>query len=208
MANTSKAKSKSIYKGASDLWEQALSSVKNLSRFFRTESRDKRTIKSTQRAAKELFTDRKNKEIGEQLGVSYQRVTSIKRQVMEGKAYSPELRDILQSAADEYNDKPRQLEDGIYFFPKRDKLVKSTNHIDTIKIFPELSDATKFWKKVIKSDKFIAITQVGKGDKAFYHVVGLGTRRQRPFKGAIQDKRAKNRIDQILGKYSLPGKHK
>lgn len=203
MAKTSRVKTsskKSVYKGASDLWEQALSSVKNLSKFFRTESRDKRTIKSTQKAWRELSNERTNKEIGEQLGISYQRVTSIKRQVSEGKAYSPELRDVLQSAASEYNDAPRKLEGGVYFFPNKEKLQKTSKNLDHIKTFPELSDAVNFWKKIIKSDKFIAITQVKQKGGMFYQIVGFGKRTQRPKAGAIQDKRAKNRIDDLLKK--------
>lgn len=192
---------KSIYKGATDLWEQALSSVKNLSKFFRSESRDKRTIKSTQKAWKELSNERTNKEIGEQLGISYQRVTSIKKQVEQGKAYSPELRDVLQSAAKEYNDEPRKLDGGVYFFPNKEKLQKTSKHLDHIKTFPELDDAVNFWKKIIKSDQFIAITQVKKKGGMFYQLVGFGKRAQRPEKNVIKDKRAKNRITDLLAKY-------
>lgn len=192
---------KSIYKGASDLWEQALSSVKNLSKFFRSESHDKRTIKSTQRAAKELFTDRRDKEVAEKLGISRQRATSIRKQVEAGKAYSPELRDVLKSAATEYNDSPRQLEGGVYLFPNKEKLQKTSKHLDHIKTFPELSDAVNFWKKIIKSDKFIAITQVKQKGGTFYQIVGFGKRTQRPKGGSIQDKRAKNRITDLLAKY-------
>lgn len=195
------AKKKSIYQGARDIWEQALTSVKSLSRFFRSQSRDKRTIKSTQKALGELSKGRTNKEIGEQLGIPYQRVTSLKKKISQGEAYSPELRDILKEAADEYNEEPRKLEGGVYFFPNREKLQKSVNRIEHIKTFPELSDAVNFWKKIIKSDKFIAITQVKKKGGMFYQVVGFGKRTQRPKGGKIQDRRAKNRVDQLLKKY-------
>lgn len=193
-------KKKSVFEGARDLLEQAIGSVKNITAFFRSTSRDKRTIKSTQRAMREATQGRTNKEIGEQLGVSYQRVTALKKAVEEGTAYSPELRDLFQEEAERYNEEPRELEGGLYLFPNREKLENSVNHLDVIKTFPEEEDAVKYWKKIIQSEQYIAI--VKNGD--FFELVGFGRRNQRPKgpKREISDKRAKNRLDQILTKYS------
>jgi hypothetical protein len=193
-------KKKSIFEGARDLVEQGIKSVKNITAFFRSTSRDRRTIKSTQRAMREATQGRTNKEIGEQLGVSYQRVTAIKKAVEEGTAYSPELRDLFQEEAQRYNEEPRELEGGVYLFPNREKLERSVNNLDTIKTFPELDDALKYWGKIIQSDDYIAIV---KEKDDFYSVVGLGRRSQRPKgpKHEISDRRAKNRLDQILTKY-------
>lgn len=194
-------KKKTIFEGAQDIFEQALTSVKNLSAFFRSTSRDKRTIKSTQKAMKQLSENRTNKEIGEQLGIPYQRVASLKKQIEEGKAYGPELRDLIKEEADQYNETPQQMEGGIYYFPNRDKLEKSVNKIETIKAFPTLIDAKNYWKKIIKSDKFIGITKVRKGKQDFYELVGFGRRSQRPRNGEIKDHRAKNRLQDIMKKY-------
>ncbi len=194
-------KKKSVFEGARDLVEQALGSVRNLTAFLRTTSRDRRTIQSTRRAMREATQGRTNKEVGEQLGISYQRVTALKKAVEEGHAYSPELRDIFQEEAKRYNEEPQQLPEGVTLFPNREKLERSINHLDTIKTFPELSDAINYWKRIIKSDLYIAIVKEKDG---FYSVVGLGRRSQRP-KGPnreISDRRAKNRLDQILQKYS------
>lgn len=194
-------KKKTIFQDARDLFEQGLQSVKNLSRFLSGTSRDKRTIKSTQKAFKELSEGRRAKDIGEQLGIPYQRVAVLRKKIEAGEAYSPELRDIVKEAAQEYNEKPQKLDGGVMYFPNKEKLQNSVNHIEVVKTFPELEDARRYWKRIINSDKYIGITSITKKGQKFYQVVGMGKRSQRPYKGKIQDHRARNRIDDIIAKY-------
>src|SRR5512146_81260 len=71
-------------------------STPKVSKFFQTNSTDKRTIRSTQRITQELTRHEKASTIANRLGVSTQKWVAIRKQVNQGKAYSPELRDTLK----------------------------------------------------------------------------------------------------------------
>jgi hypothetical protein len=164
--------------------------------FYIPKPTDKRTVKSTQRAARELFADRTDKEVAAQLGISRQKATALKQKIAAGKAYGPELRDQLQNANRDYIATPQQMSEGVYYFPEMSKL-KKTTHVDIIKPFTFLEDALQWWKTIVKSGTYLAITQ----KNGMYYVVGLGKRSQRPQKGKIQERGAGNRVKQLLSKY-------
>lgn len=159
-------------------------------------SHDKRTVKSTQRAARELATGRRPKEIADQLGISVQKWNSLKKQIEQGEIYGPEIKNQLENARQEYLTTPQQQENGVYFFPDLNKL-KKTTHVDMIKGFPELEDALEWWESIVASDTYIAIAE----KNGMYYVVGLGKRSQRPQKGRTHETGGGNRVKQLLAKY-------
>jgi hypothetical protein len=163
---------------------------------IRTLSHDKRTVKSTQRAARELAAGRSPKEVADQLGISVQKWTSLKKQIDRGDIYGPEIKSRLAAAKTEYLTTPQQMENGVFYFPDLNKL-KKTTHVDMIKGFPELSDALEWWESIVASDTYIAIAE----KNGMYYVVGLGKRSQRPQKGRGHEAGAGNRVKQLLAKY-------
>jgi len=163
---------------------------------IRALSHDKRTVKSTQRAARELAQGRSPKAIADQLGISVQKWTSLKKQIDRGDIYGPEIKTHLESAKKEYLTTPQQMENGVYYFPDLNKL-KKTTHVDMIKGFPELDDALEWWESIVASDTYIAIAE----KNGMYYVVGLGKRSQRPQKGRTHETGGKNRVKQLLAKY-------
>jgi len=165
------------------------------------ENRDKRSIKSTQRAARQLAENRSDKEVASQLGMSRQKWTGLKKKIESGEAYSPELKDQLDNARLDYTATPQQMENGVYFFPDMGKLKKVT-HVDIIKTFGFLDDALDWWESIVSSDTYIAITELN----GSFHVVGLGRRNQRPYKGKVAKRGGGNRVKQLLDKYPKAGK--
>jgi len=194
------AKRRNIYQDAKDILQQGLISVRKLSSFFKQTSHDKRTVKSTQRAAAELSEGRKPKEVASQLGMSYQRWTAIKKQIDKGQAYSPELRDILKDTREEYLSEPQKETapggKSVWYFPDMNRLKQRTK-VDLIKPFGFLSDALAFWETIISSSEYIAITN----KDGMYYVVGLGKRSQRPQKGKKMERGGGNRVNQLLKAY-------
>lgn len=193
-----------------DILEQGLISSVSPVQFLKNNTRDARTRKSTQRAARDFFEGKTSREAGEQLGVSYQRATAIRRGIEKGQIYSPELRDLLQENVKE-GEKPYRLEAGVWYFPDEKQLNKIYK-TERIKGFAELDDAEDFWNTVIGSEKYIVIVrQKGKTPReSFYQVVGLGSRAERPRtykakksgrKYKRTEKRGEMRLDQIRKKY-------
>lgn len=200
---------RNLQQDSKDIIEQGIISIKKgLSDFLGNITRDRRTRKSTQKAAAEFFEGKRAKQAGEELGVSYQRAAAIKRGIESGKYYSPELRDIFKEKNEEFNIRPQYVgseegEGGVWFFPDRNRLER-THKVEEIKAFPFLEDAIEWWSSVIGSDKFIAITRE-KGKKPgddFYHVVGIGERSQRP--KTVKSKSGKSRkVTENPGKVRL-----
>src|SRR6185503_8127218 len=91
---------------ARDIFAQGLISVRKLTGFFQTTNRDKRSIKSTQRAARELAAGHSDKEVASQLGISRQKWTALKHRIEKGAAYSPELREVLREADQDIKQAP------------------------------------------------------------------------------------------------------
>jgi hypothetical protein len=217
------AKKKSIFENAKDLIEQGLVSAKSLTGFFRNTNRDKRTIKSTQKAVETFQAGRTNKEAAADLGISTQRYTALKKQISQGKAYSPELRDVLIENAPRQepsrrstprNVEPETLVDvardksGVYTFSSLETLQDSGTKVEIIKSFPSKRSAISWWKTIVNSGKYIA---VAKDSSGFYNVVAFGKREERPksytkhYKNGkskkvtvIEDKNGRNRVSEII----------
>lgn len=198
---------------AKDIISQALVSVKNLSAFWRTESHDKRTIKGTKTALKELQGKRKDKEVAADLGISRQRYTALKNQINKGKAYSPELRDILKDTTAERKEalEPERLKEGVYVFPSLETLQDTGTKVEVIKSFTSKKDARSWWKNIVNSGKYVGIAKQSNG---LWSVVAFGERKQRPktiktrnSKGQytseriIEDMHGRNRVSEIMDKY-------
>jgi len=164
--------------------------------FYIPEVRDGRSRKGTQKAAKELWEGRTNKEVAKQLGISPQKASRIRKAIESGDLYSPELKDELKSARLDYEATPQKMENGVYFFPDIKKLKKFTK-VDIIKTFGFLDDALEWWESVVSSDTYIAITE----QNGSYHVVGLGKRGQRPTRGKSYERGKGNRVKQLISKY-------
>lgn len=72
------------------------------------EPRDKRTQKSVKRVAVSLFDNFRASEIANTdafNGLSYQKIGAIKKKIASGKLYSPELRELLNQASQELQEK-------------------------------------------------------------------------------------------------------
>ena len=124
------ARKRNIFQDAKDVLAQGLISVRNLGAFFKQTNRDKRSIQGTKKAARELSEDRRPKEVAAQLGISTQKWTAIRKKIREGKAYSPELREVLKEADKEFKPIPAQVQRQAeqFYIPKesRDKRTRSS----------------------------------------------------------------------------------
>lgn len=206
---------------ASDIIEQGIISARSIANFFRVTSRDKRTVKSTKTALKELEGGRRPKEVAADLGITYQRYTALKKQVTKGQAYSPELRDVFKQTKAQREEalrpgpergprKPgagkeqaepeiQRTPEGVYTFDNLEKIKATGTKVEEIKSFTSKRDALNWWKTINQSSKYIAIARHGK----LWKVVGFGDRSQRPKttrhktrKGTIKEVRS---IEDIRG---------
>lgn len=193
-----------------DIIEQGLISSVSPTKFLKRLSSDRRTRASTQRAARELFSGRSASEVGEQIGISYQRATALRLGVEKGTIYSPEIRDYLKGNVQE-SEKPVQTKEGVWYFPD-EKLLNKAYKTERIKGFADRQDAINWWQSIIGSEKYVVIArQKGKKEgQDFYQVLGLGSRAERPRTYKAQksgkaykrrEKQGEMRLTQIRKKY-------
>jgi len=187
-----------------------LGQVKGPAGYLQATSRDKRTIRSTQRIVKEISQQSRPKQIARELGISTQKWVSIRKKIQEGKAYSPELRESLKQAAvglapaHEVKESPG----GMFY-----DYFQDIGELDKIKIrwaksitprgFDTLDQAAEWWERIGGgADYFVIAASVSKRTgRKLYKVYEIRTAGEIKNKGKLKNMiRAREIIEKEYGR--------
>jgi hypothetical protein len=182
---------------------------------------DKRTVRSTQSAEKLLSGKYKASQIAQDLGIKTQKWVSIRKQIREGKIFSPEIRDYLRQEIQvkkeeikqekqKYREEKPYLykvkienEDGTtvtrraWVYPSMDNLKENVPWAQEIKLLPDLKQAAEWWATISAGADYFVLAAAGDGG---FWVVDIRTPEEKTAeKGKLN---GATRAREILEKYN------
>lgn len=202
--------SKGISQRKIDNFIGEIGQVRGPAGYIREKSHDKRTVKSVQRITQELTRTASPKEIGRELGISYQRWTAIRKSIEKGEAYGPEFREALKQATAGVSPdhELKESPNGSIF-----DFFKDEGVLEKLKItwgkditpggFMDLDEAGEWWEKIGGGMEYFVITSRTdkKTGRKMYHVIDIRTPSEIKSKGKLKNIiRAREIIEKEYGK--------
>jgi hypothetical protein len=171
-----------------------IAQVRRPTKYIETRSHDKRTIRSTQRYAREISKTAAPHEIAKTLGISTQRWTAIRKKIEQGKAYGPELREALKQATVEAipEHEIREAPGGMFFdfFPSEATLLKNIKWAKKVtkKGYRDIKQAANWWEQIGGgADYFVIAASVSQyTGETLYNVYDIRTASELKGKGSLK----------------------